>query len=654
MVVNAEEFWNVPQLTDEEWASLPPLVPKGEDRAAAIDRTIAGWLESKGHDLSAADRVAAGGFYLDRVALVDGNTGEPIDLGELLSEVEGRLREAGEPEEFRSRPDLHVILRCCRIDACSCERLNVRPRFTALGSRFGDGASFESATFGGFANFDSATFGSGASFDSATFGSEATFDSATFGFGASFASATFGGRFSLLNARFGGGGGIEGARAKLKKLETAPEAGTLALSLWRLKSWFAEKRRDFDWTRVRKFGELQILTRVSYLALVAVPLLAGGWTVLAAFMHRTEAAIAEAAETFDVSAERLEAAVASLPDAPTPAAEDAATTATLAIAGVRERVGRWSAAYRDQARRLEAFPLGLVLSFFAALFLALGHFVYQVSVSGKVKAEPREAFIARRNGEFRDASKGQRRDLLTRAFEPLGRVAELLPERRHPNLIARHGATVWVPSDLEELEKVIKDSPRPAEPELPCSPNAANDREANSTESEGAAAPEAGASTEAERESPPPTRGDDRLPKHSRAELDIIIIEEGARAEYDIAARESLARGWLSGALYLIGAYFVAWLIFGQSANILTAAKVWGFGPEKLGLVTAMNFFFGWIAGPLVLLAAIAFLFLGREKAWSRVDRFVDRVAERSAERRKAAKAAKAEDRTVAAADRPD
>lgn len=208
-------------LSDEEYAALPPLVKRGEDRAAVIDGVVAGWLtpskvtRTKSVTLSMFAAVeahfAAGGFILDRVALVDGNTDEPIDLAELLRHVEDRLKADSEPVEFRSRPDLFILLRDCRIDLCKCDELRIRPRFVPFWTRFAAATSFHAATFGDGPNFDAATFGEGADFGRANFGKRACFLCAIFGKDAHFENATFGDGADFSNATFGAGANFRDA-----------------------------------------------------------------------------------------------------------------------------------------------------------------------------------------------------------------------------------------------------------------------------------------------------------------------------------------------------------------------------------------------------------------------------------------------------------
>ena len=166
-----------------------------------------------------------------------------------------------------------------------------------------------------------------------------------------------------------------------------------------------------------------------------------------------------------------------------------------------------------------------------------------------------------RNQEFRDCSKGQRSDLLFRAFPWLAQIAERLPHSRHRNLVRRHDQTVWLPSSLEQLRRV-GDAPASAD---------SGGRE-NSAPTPGPAAAD-----DPDQESNPGDEGHAvtarrevrSLPPFGREELDLIVIDEGARAEYDVYARERPFWAGVSGALYLFGALLIVWLVVRQAESIL-------------------------------------------------------------------------------------
>ena len=211
---------------DIDYDNLPPLVPKGADREAILEKIVAGWCTATGFDPEFFLRahVARGGCCLEGANLWDANNDEPIDLGDLLMRVAERLREEGAPSASRERPDLHILMRACRADICQAHELFVRPRFWTVGVRFGnrttfartvlpERTSFREASFGSCVSFSRTRFGAGASFWHTTFGDAADFvaarfgrsaklDDASFGEGASFCYATFEEHVSFEGARF--------------------------------------------------------------------------------------------------------------------------------------------------------------------------------------------------------------------------------------------------------------------------------------------------------------------------------------------------------------------------------------------------------------------------------------------------------------------
>lgn len=647
---------DIPEMTAEDYAKLPPLVKKGEDREAKIEEIVTGWCTSKG-EWHWDEHVNNGGYLLERVALVDENTGEPIDLAELVRRVEERLQAEGAPAEFEERGDLHIILRNCRVDACNCRELKIRPRWmchrVAFGhnasfsfATFGSGATFESCTFGDRTDFESATFDDLSSFNSTTFGNEASFaratfaymgmfvsatfgwqadfhhatfgtlagfaaatfgdramfdfatfgnhakfrlatfanvpsfcsttfgadadfDSATFGGWATFESAAFGPGATFLNTRFAAAGGTEGAAVG------RPARGLLGLRRMgeRLSRWF-------DWMKVRSLGRLQILTRVSYVALVLVPLLAGGWPAVRAVVNWVNDDVRAAAREFDAVADRIENLRADLPPALTEP-DDVVQKMVTQIRRVEDQLGGRSLEERD-------LPLGWVLAFFAALFVALGHLLYQLAADEKVRERSREAFVAARNDEFRQCSEGQRRDLLTRAFPWLRQIADALPGFRGPTLVSRHGHTVWIPPNLEVLNRVGETSEAPETDATKAQADADADAESPQAPEPAASSTESKDRT-GEAEKPGHERESKRLIKFTRGELELIVVDEGARAEYDVAAREQIRRAVVAGVLYSYGVLFIAWLVMLQAERVLLQAGLLG-DPDTYNLLTPRVF----------------------------------------------------------------
>lgn len=95
-------FGELPRMTEADYAALPPLVARGQDRDGVLERVIAGWctpIKRRAVYIATFDdppgikELPGGGIVLDRLRLVDasGDVEQDIDLGDLLREVSGRL-----------------------------------------------------------------------------------------------------------------------------------------------------------------------------------------------------------------------------------------------------------------------------------------------------------------------------------------------------------------------------------------------------------------------------------------------------------------------------------------------------------------------------------------------------------------------------------
>jgi hypothetical protein len=235
-------------------------------------------------------------------------------------------------------------------------------------------------------------------------------------------------------------------------------------SFWR-RMW-GKVVRFFTWRTVRAVGALQVLTKASYVMLALVPILAGLWL------------------------------------------------------GVRS----WAAPAGLTAHMPSAWAVG----FFAALFVVLGHFVYQVWCPELVKEQTPDKFAEAQLAGF-SADGHDKNDRLTRATNALKELAEHASPRCHANLVRRHGRVVWIPSNLEFFE-IPPDTP-------------AENKDGN-----------------------PPRRVVSAGPGLMR-----VAIEEGARAEYELQALRNRGTAVISFAFYAIAGVLIAWLVGSQSWSVMKA-----------------------------------------------------------------------------------
>jgi hypothetical protein len=205
---------------------------------------------------------------------------------------------------------------------------------------------------------------------------------------------------------------------------------------------------------VRAIAQLQILTRVSYVILVVVPLLAATWPTVRWFINRHNDAAESAVERTRDARVALEAAMTD----PSPSALrsprlDSALAVVLRSATAAESVSVDYAA----TRRLSAdLPWTLAVAFFAALFVALAHLAYQTLSPETIRVHSMETFTAERADTF--AERGTDDDVV-RAQEVLSGHAGRAVRGRDRTLdekLLRHLA------DLGELAGMqLETIPRP-------------------------------------------------------------------------------------------------------------------------------------------------------------------------------------------------
>jgi hypothetical protein len=293
------------------------------------------------------------------------------------------------------------------------------------------------------------------------------------------------------------------------------------------------------WQKVRAVGELQILTKVSYTMLALVPILVGVWQGVKVWVNQTKHEVSHAARELDQTVDARRAA------APEPVAEE--------LKKIRAATSRLEKLIdRDLDPKL---PAPWAVGFFAALFVVGGHFVYQLRCPELVADQTPDKFAADLLAAF-SSEAPDRNDRLTRAMNALKELAERDPARRHRNLVLRHGRVVWIPSRLDLFEVppgapgTGDDSGAPKEPPKEPPPPSAP-------------APQS--------EAPPPAPIVAAGPGLMR-----VAIEEGARAEYELAALRDRGGAALAFGLYVIAAVLIAWLVGSQSLVVGRAAGWWG------------------------------------------------------------------------------
>jgi len=161
------------------------------------------------------------------------------------------------------------------------------------------------------------------------------------------------------------------------------------------------------WSYLRVFGELKILTKASYLFLVLIPILAGIWPAIRMGINNYNQAITQSKQALDFASNRLETAAKSFED-------KHGEAVTEILYDLNEKIEFIVSNYSLPIIKKTGLPLVWVLSYFAALFVTVGHLIYQAAAPIEVKNWAQGDYVEKEANYFVNAPSSER---LSRAKE---------------------------------------------------------------------------------------------------------------------------------------------------------------------------------------------------------------------------------------------
>lgn len=218
-----------------------------------------------------------------------------------------------------------------------------------------------------------------------------------------------------------------------------------------------------NWRLIRALGELQILTRASYVMLIVVPILAASWPAVRLIVNQPNKAVIEAQRLLDQTAqsvdETLSRARHEVEGIGANVYDEAAGPFTIdrleqATSDLLATVSQYTDDYARRSLESPLFPWSFAAAFFAALFVISGHLIYQLLAPETVRRMPWDDFVVARKEEY---SKHPSQDALTRAREYVGtRLGQRLKQaegQEHERLLAH---LFDAPLSREKLERKLK------------------------------------------------------------------------------------------------------------------------------------------------------------------------------------------------------
>jgi len=327
--------------------------------------------------------------------------------------------------------------------------------------------------------------------------------------------------------------------------------------------------RDFlNWRLIRAIGQLQILTKASYVMLLVVPLLAGTWPAIRVYVNDHNKRAAELATRLEQAQTRLEAAHRILaPDLinfPTNGAPETpekiaiksrvdATTEKLADIEkmFKTTIDTFKNEHSERTLKDPKLPWSFAAAFFAALFCVLAHLMYQLSAPDVIKAKTLEEFVSDRKADY---SKHPSDDAFRRA-EVFSRTTLGERAQREEEIEAMRILSRLVEMKAEERAVELRSIQHQ---KLSSLANVLRNLRGNALDS-------------FSREIL--TLTNEILATSGKSERqDMTIIERGAKAEYLYSAAKAPLAIVATAALYGVGIYVLLLIIKTQAVSVTKAA----------------------------------------------------------------------------------
>ena len=134
-----------------------------------------------------------------------------------------------------------------------------------------------------------------------------------------------------------------------------------------------QERNGFGWSTIRSLGELQVLTRASYIMLIVVPLLAGLWPGVTVVVNRYNDSVQSATQRLEIASDKLDIYVST---------NLGATQEGVAIGDIitslREDIRGIQNSIENVSIESDTMPDVWVWVFLSSLTAILAHTLYQI------------------------------------------------------------------------------------------------------------------------------------------------------------------------------------------------------------------------------------------------------------------------------------
>jgi hypothetical protein len=159
------------------------------------------------------------------------------------------------------------------------------------------------------------------------------------------------------------------------------------------------------WTKIRTLGELQVLTKASYLMLIFVPLLAGLWPAVRTGINRYNETVTASIDALESASQRLEF-VASTVDSEI----EVSSAVSQILLSLNESIEAIVHDYSLQVIEQTGLPSVWAMAFLASLSVTIGHLLYQAFGPGLVRRLTEREFENEELNQYVSSPSEGRRD----------------------------------------------------------------------------------------------------------------------------------------------------------------------------------------------------------------------------------------------------
>jgi hypothetical protein len=179
--------------------------------------------------------------------------------------------------------------------------------------------------------------------------------------------------------------------------------------------------RFLNWERIRSVGELQILTKASYIALILVPIMAGLWPSVRVAINHYNKVATEASIILETTQASLNAELKSI-KVISATLKEVAEPVNLSLSNyianienkseeLNKQVNKFLTKFNPEELDTPKLPMVWVFAFFGSLLVIVGHTIYQASAPDIVKNYTKLEFMDKRREEEIKAGITNKRDL---------------------------------------------------------------------------------------------------------------------------------------------------------------------------------------------------------------------------------------------------